>query len=87
MDKCNAELCINWTGSGCICDVMGLDKADARREEATAEPEPEWVCYKHDDCESADDCSEQSYADWKASHDTTSCGGMQNGCSACAHTW
>lgn len=30
MDKCNAELCINWTGSGCICDVMGPDKDAAR---------------------------------------------------------
>jgi hypothetical protein len=32
MDKCNAELCINWTGSGCICDVMGLDKHEARHD-------------------------------------------------------
>jgi hypothetical protein len=32
MDECNAELCINWTGSGCICDVMGLDKDEARVE-------------------------------------------------------
>jgi hypothetical protein len=50
-------------------------------------PEPGWTCYKHDDCTDAESCSEQSYADWQASHDTTSCGGMQNGCSACAHIW
>jgi hypothetical protein len=40
MDGCNAELCINWTGSGCICDVMGLDKDDAKtiREEDPVTP-------------------------------------------------
>lgn len=55
----------------------------------TEEPEePEvWLCYKHDDCSSPDECSDNSIEAWRASHDTTSCGGMQNGCSACAHIW
>lgn len=37
MDRCNAELCINWTGSGCICAVMGLDKDEAQHNEAPEE--------------------------------------------------
>lgn len=41
MDKCNAEQCINWTGSGCVCDVMGLDKEEAHvtDDEMVAGPE------------------------------------------------
>lgn len=37
--KCNAELCINWTGHGCICAVVGLDIEAAKvEEESTAAP-------------------------------------------------
>ena len=25
MSRCEAELCLNWTGDGCICVVMDLD--------------------------------------------------------------
>jgi hypothetical protein len=64
---------------------MGLDKGAA--ELSAPEETAERVCWKHEDCESEEACSEQSYADWQASHDTTSCGGMQSGCSLCAHIW
>jgi hypothetical protein len=36
--KCNAELCINWTGQGCICAVMGLDIEAAKTEEEESVP-------------------------------------------------
>lgn len=26
--RCDAEMCPNWTGHGCICEVMDLDRAD-----------------------------------------------------------
>lgn len=26
--SCNAEMCPNWTGHGCICDVMDIDDDD-----------------------------------------------------------
>jgi hypothetical protein len=45
-------------------------------------------CWKgHSDCDSADKCAENSYADWENSHDTTECGGMQNHCQLCMHIW
>lgn len=45
-------------------------------------------CWKgHSDCTSKETCSENSYKDWENSHDTTECGGMQNGCQLCAHIW
>lgn len=27
MSACGQELCLNWTGSGCACDVFDLDPA------------------------------------------------------------
>jgi hypothetical protein len=47
--KCNAELCINWTGSGCICDVMGLDKEEARLSEPEEETAVAPTCDRCDD--------------------------------------
>ncbi len=41
----------------------------------------------HSDCDSEDKCTENRYQDWKNSHDTEECGGMQNGCQLCAHIW
>lgn len=28
MSRCLAELCGNWTGDGCICQVLGLEPVD-----------------------------------------------------------
>lgn len=41
----------------------------------------------HDNCTSEEQCTENRYKDWENSHDTTECGGMQNGCQLCAHIW
>jgi hypothetical protein len=49
MDGCNAEQCINWTGSGCICDVMGLDKEEARHNETTEDEAVIPICDVCDD--------------------------------------
>ena len=53
------------------------------------EPEPEpFECFiGHDDCDTEEKCTENRYQDWKNSHDTEECGGMQNGCQLCAHIW
>ena len=34
--RCEAELCPNWTGQGCICEVLDLD-----RPEPEVDDEPE----------------------------------------------
>jgi len=30
VSRCLAEFCANWTGDGCICQVLDLDPVDAR---------------------------------------------------------
>lgn len=25
MSRCHAEMCLNWTGHGCICEVMEIE--------------------------------------------------------------
>lgn len=57
--------------------------------EVEVEPEPEvFECFVgHSDCDSEEKCTENRYQDWKNSHDTEECGGMQNGCQLCAHIW
>lgn len=72
---CRQELCPNWPGQGCLSGILECPTKE------------EFVCWKHDDCSSPDECSDNSIEAWRASHDTTACGGMQNGCSACAHIW
>lgn len=50
MDECNAELCINWTGSAwCVCDVMELNKDEARVAEETADETSAPTCDMCDD--------------------------------------
>lgn len=33
MSRCEAELCRNWTGAGCICEVMELEPDVVEQEE------------------------------------------------------
>jgi hypothetical protein len=28
MSGCEAELCPNWAGFGCVCDALGIDSCD-----------------------------------------------------------
>ena len=50
--------------------------------------EETFECWKgHTDCTSDEECSANGFREWEASHDTTECGGMQNGCQLCAHIW
>lgn len=34
MRGCAAELCVNWTGHGCVCEVFGIDKAETTVDDA-----------------------------------------------------
>jgi hypothetical protein len=44
-DRCRAELCPNWTGHGCICEVLDLDPCHVETWVEDLTGEWGWQCF------------------------------------------
>lgn len=67
--------------------LQGIGHCVETKAEEPPAAEPFECFIGHAGCDSEEKCTENRYQDWKNSHDTEECGGMQNGCQLCAHIW